>query len=113
MPVDPAGYARLITGVWRRTFQQFTVMSFHREVLEQVTPQFRLEPATRPVQLSLRIEDLQGTNLSAWVNREGYQRATQRFRRQRAAAGHLAGPVSRAAGRLPGGGPIGARCHAD
>ncbi|HTU24532.1 MAG TPA: hypothetical protein VMF30_03990 [Pirellulales bacterium] len=77
VPVDPAGYARLGTGVWRRTFQQFTVMSFHREVLEQVTPQFRLVPSPRPVQMALRVEDLQGTNLSAWVNREGYQRAAK------------------------------------
>ncbi|HEX4146678.1 MAG TPA: hypothetical protein VHY91_24460 [Pirellulales bacterium] len=77
VPVDPAGYARLATGVWRRTFQQFTVMSFHREVLEQVTPQFRLVPSPRPVQIALRVDDLQGTNLSAWVNREGYERAAK------------------------------------
>ncbi len=77
VPVDPAGYARLFTGVWRRTFGQFTAMSFHREVLEQVTPQFRLEPATTPVQLSLRVDDLAGTNLANWVNREGYQRAVK------------------------------------
>jgi hypothetical protein len=77
VPVDPAGYARLVTGVWRRTFDQFTVLSFHREVLEQVTPQFRLVPSPRPVQIALRIEDLQGTNLSGWVNREGYERAAK------------------------------------
>ena len=77
LPVDPAGYARLFTGVWRRTFGQFTAMSFHREVLEQVTPQFRLEPVTTPVQLSLRVDDLAGTNLANWVNREGYQRAVK------------------------------------
>jgi hypothetical protein len=77
VPVDPAGYARLATGVWRRTFAQFTVMSFHREVLEQVTPQFQIVPSARPVQIALRVEDLEGTNLSAWVNREGYQRAAK------------------------------------
>ena len=52
-------------------------MSFHREVLEQVTPQFQLEPPPRPVQISLRIQDLQGTKLAGWVNREGYKRAVQ------------------------------------
>ena len=77
VPVDPLGYARLATGIWRRTFPPFTVLSFHREVLEQVTPQFRLEPSARPVQIALRIQDLQGTNLTAWVNREGYQRAAK------------------------------------
>ena len=53
------------------------MLSFHREVLEQVTPQFRLVPSTRPVQIVARIQDLQGTNLSAWVNREGYQCAAK------------------------------------
>ncbi len=77
VPVDPAGYARLITGVWRRTFPPFTVFSFHREVLELVTPQFRLEPSPRPGANRGCMQDLQGTNLSAWVNREGYQRAAQ------------------------------------
>ena len=48
VPVDAAGYSRLLTGVWRRTVQQFTLLSFHREVLEQVTPLLRFEPSPNP-----------------------------------------------------------------
>jgi hypothetical protein len=77
VPIDPAGYSHLITGVWRRVFDQFTVLSFHREVLESVTPQFRLESSAAPVQISARAEDLQGTNLAGWINREGFQRAAR------------------------------------
>ncbi len=75
VPVDAAGYSRLLTGVWRRTVQQFTLLSFHREVLDQITPQLRFEPSANPSQLRVHLADLQGTNLAQWVNQQGYKHA--------------------------------------
>ncbi len=76
-PPDAAGYSRSIAGLWKRTFAGFTVMSFHREVLEQVTPQLRFEPSPNPAQIRAHIEDLQGTNLARWANQQGYQHAAK------------------------------------
>ena len=77
VPSDPAGYSRLRTGVWRRFIDPFTVLSFHREVLEQATPQLKIVPSASPVQIAVNVEDLMGTNLSAWINREGFERAAK------------------------------------
>jgi hypothetical protein len=94
---DPAGYSRLLTGVWRRMFDQFTVMSFHREVLEQTTPQLRFDPSPHPAQLRAHVEDLQGTNLAQWVNQQGYKSA----RRMSSANTHLTAELSEQFGVAP------------
>ncbi len=74
IPPDAAGYSRLRTGVWRRVFNQFTVLSMHREVLQQATPQLRFEPSDHPSQLRAHLADLQGTNLAVWINQQAYKR---------------------------------------
>ncbi len=73
-PPDPAGYAQGRFGLWRRQTAEFTVFSFHREVLEEVTSQLRWVEASRPAQLWLRATDLSNARLTPFLNRWGYQR---------------------------------------
>jgi hypothetical protein len=74
---DAAGYARLLGGVWRRDVAGFTLLSFHQQVLAEVSPQLRLEPAERPGQLWLRAGDLAGSQVAGVVNAWGYRHARQ------------------------------------
>lgn len=73
---DQEGYARALPPLrlWRRRAGPFTVYSFHREVLADVTPQLHLEEAERPAQLRLRIDDLSETGLFGAVNMLGFLR---------------------------------------
>ena len=56
-------------------FDRFTLLSFHREVLEQASPELRWEASPHPSQLRAHVADLQGTNLAQWVNQQGYKHA--------------------------------------
>ena len=55
---DAAGYASSPLGGWRRQFDRFTVFSFQREVLDEVTPQLRFQQAQRPAQVRLHVDDV-------------------------------------------------------
>ncbi len=72
---DANGFARLLLGQWERIYGQFTLMSFHPEVLEEVAPQLRFETTSRPAQVWLRSEDLTTSTLATKVNSFGYRRA--------------------------------------
>ncbi len=70
---DPAGYTRMLTGLWRRQFGQFTLMSFHPEVLAQVSPQLKFIKAERPAQVWVRADDLAHSQLAPLLNAYGYR----------------------------------------
>jgi len=59
---------------WVRKFDDFLVYAQGRELLQEVTPQIKLEDAQRPAQLRLRIPDLAATQASAILNAYGYER---------------------------------------
>ena len=65
---DAAGFARSPLGGWRRQFDHFTVFSFQREVLEEVVPQLRFEPAQRPAQVRLRVDDVSHARITPALN---------------------------------------------
>jgi hypothetical protein len=77
VPVDPAGYARLRTGLWRRQFNDFTLLSFHPEILEQASAQLKFEKAPRPAQVWVHAEDLSQSRLAGLVNAYGYRQSRQ------------------------------------
>jgi len=77
VPVDPAGYARLRTGLWRRQFQDFTLLSFHPEILAQASEQLRFEKAPRPAQVWIHADDLSQSQLARLINAYGYRQARQ------------------------------------
>jgi hypothetical protein len=74
---DPAGYASSPLGGWRRQFDRFTVFSFQREVLEEVTPQLRFEPAPRSAQVGLHVEDVSQARITGPLNDFLYARTRQ------------------------------------
>jgi hypothetical protein len=77
IPPDPAGLSRLRTGLWRRQVESFTLLSFHPEILQQVSPQLQFVKAERPAQAWLRAEDLAKSKLAPLVNAFGYRKSRQ------------------------------------
>jgi hypothetical protein len=82
---DPAGYAASRLGGWRREFQSapnpvddrshhFTVFSFQKSVLDEVVPQLHFEPAPRPAQIRLRVDDVSQARITPALNDLGYAR---------------------------------------
>lgn len=75
-PPDPQGYAQSTTGlIWRRQTGPYFVLSFHRGVLEEVTPRLEFEEALRPAQARVRIADLRNTQLADYADSLGVKRA--------------------------------------
>jgi hypothetical protein len=72
---DAAGYTRLLGGLWRRQIDQFTLMSFHPEILQQISPELRFVKTERPAQVWLRAEDLANSTLAPLVNAYGYRQS--------------------------------------
>lgn len=76
-PVDPAGYASSIGGMWRRYYEQFAVFSFQRDVLAYVTPQLRFVEAERPAQIRFDVADPTKAHLSPAVRKLSYMRTRE------------------------------------
>jgi hypothetical protein len=74
---DPAGYAMSPLGGWRRQWGEFTVFSFQRDVLEMVVPQLHFEPAKRPAQIRLRVDDVSNARITPALNDLGYARTRE------------------------------------
>jgi len=63
--------------IWQAKSDEFFLLSFKPEVVQQVLPQLAFEPAERPAQIRLKIEDLTGKQLAQTVNAFGYKRARE------------------------------------
>ena len=74
---DPAGYSRSLAGLWRRQFGDFTLVSFHPQILADVSQQLRFEEAPRPAQIWIRADDLAHSNLAGFINAFGYRQSRQ------------------------------------
>jgi hypothetical protein len=74
---DEQGYSSNLLGLWRRQIGQFTVFSLHPEVLAAVTPQLRFQPAERPAQLRLRVDDPSKVRMAGLLNNLGYMRTRE------------------------------------
>lgn len=72
---DAGGYSRLLGGLWRRQFDRFTLMSFHPEILEQISPQLKYVKTERPAQVWLRADDLANSTLAPLINAYGYRQS--------------------------------------
>ncbi|MCH5372846.1 MAG: hypothetical protein JJ992_02630 [Planctomycetes bacterium] len=74
-PPDAQGYSRLLLGVWRRQWQDFSALAFDPELLSRVTPQLIPEETDKAAQIRVHVSDLTGTKLSEWVDNLAYGRA--------------------------------------
>ena len=57
-PRDANGYQQSVIGLWRLQYGTYALFSFQPEVLAEVAPQLRFEPARQPAQLRLHVNDL-------------------------------------------------------
>lgn len=74
---DPDGFSRLLLGGWRWQGGDFSMVSFHRDVLERTIEELRVEPTENPAQIRVHIGDLSQSHLSRWFSFLNYERATQ------------------------------------
>ncbi len=63
--------------MWRRQFADFTLLSFHPEILAQVSPQLQFVKAERPAQVWLHADDLANSTLAPLINAYGYRQSRQ------------------------------------
>ncbi len=74
--LDADGYEQIpFLNLWFRRREDFSILSFQRELLEEVTPQIRIVEAARPAQVRLHVGDLTKAKLSEYVNAQAYLRA--------------------------------------
>ncbi|MCB9938589.1 MAG: hypothetical protein H6823_10135 [Planctomycetaceae bacterium] len=74
---DPYGFSRLLFGLWRWQGDGFSVLSFHRDVLDRTIPELHVEPTDNPAQIRVKIGDVSRSHLSNWFSFMSYERATQ------------------------------------
>jgi hypothetical protein len=74
---DEWGYARLIFGLWRREWNGFSTFSFHRSLLEWVTPRLAVVPAEDPAQVRVEIGDLSNAKITELSHFVAFSRALQ------------------------------------
>ncbi len=63
--------------IWQAKQKDFLLLAFKPEVIRQVLPQLAIQPAQRPAQAWLRLEDLTGTQMAQNVTALGYMRTRQ------------------------------------
>jgi hypothetical protein len=62
---------------WQARQDDFLLISFKPDVVEQVLPQLRMTPAAEPGQVWIDVAELAGTELSQTINALGYMRARE------------------------------------
>lgn len=72
---DPAGYSRMIGGLWRWQDEQWSLLSFNRQILEGAIPQLATVPTSEQAQARAHIANLQGSQLAQWVNELWWERS--------------------------------------
>lgn len=76
-PPDALGYSKLLLGLWRRQWEDLSVLSFDYRVLSDVTPQLGVEQAESDSQVMLSVGDLSQARFASWVRALNYARARQ------------------------------------
>ena len=66
-----------LADTWQARQDDFLLISFKPDVVEQVLPQLQMTPAAEPGQVWIDVADLTGSELSGTVNAFGYMRARE------------------------------------
>ena len=67
----------MIGGLWRWQDDQWSLLSFHKSILDRSVPQLRLEESSEIAQVRLSVANPQGTHLAQWINRVWWQQGWQ------------------------------------
>ncbi|MEX0791765.1 MAG: hypothetical protein WD045_01415 [Pirellulaceae bacterium] len=65
---DPFGYSQLPFGLWRREWNDFSTMSFHFDILREVTEQLHLVEDEHPAQVRLHVGDVSNAQVTPLAN---------------------------------------------
>lgn len=66
---DPHGYSRLPLGLWRRQWENVSLLSFQRPVLDHASAELDFVEATDPAQLRLYVGDISQSEMRGFINR--------------------------------------------
>ncbi len=74
---DVYGFSALPLGLWRRDVNGFSVLSFDKRLLGDVTPHLQLEETDTAAQIRVNVGDLSQSKLSGWISTLMEDRARQ------------------------------------
>ncbi|MEZ6054662.1 MAG: hypothetical protein R3C02_25365 [Planctomycetaceae bacterium] len=74
---DVLGFSSLPLGLWRWQGGGFSVLSFHRRVLEEASAHLQPVPTENMAQIRIRISDLAHSQLASWITMLNFSRAYQ------------------------------------
>jgi hypothetical protein len=77
---DVTGYSRTLLGLWRWQMGGFSIISFHREILDLCATIVRVIPADDVAQGRLRVGNIAQSKLAGWFNTMGFRQAAQSTR---------------------------------
>lgn len=63
--------------LWQAKLEEFFLISFKPDVVEQVLPQLEIQDTLNPAQIRVNLQDLTGTEMAHNVNALGYMRARE------------------------------------
>lgn len=77
-PSNAEGYSELLLGSVKRWQKDgFSVISFHKSVLEQTTPHLKPIETENPAQIRLYVGDIAHSRIAPWINAVYFSRAAQ------------------------------------
>jgi len=77
---DVTGYSRTLIGLWRWQMGGFSIISFHREILDACATIVRVIPADDIAQGRLRVGNISESKVGGWFNTLGFRQAAQATR---------------------------------
>jgi hypothetical protein len=77
---DVTGYSRTLIGLWRWQMGGFSIISFHREILDACAMIVRVIPADDVAQGRLRVGNISESRVAGWFNTLGFRQAAQATR---------------------------------
>ncbi len=77
---DAAGFSQHLLGLWRRQWNDFSVISFDRGILEALPSQIRVTEDEAAAQVRFHVDDLSRAKIQPWLNSLLFQRALESSR---------------------------------
>jgi len=77
---DVTGYSRTLIGLWRWQMGGFSIISFHREILDACASIVRVIAADDVAQGRLRVGNISDSKVAGWFNTLGFRQAAQATR---------------------------------
>ena len=79
-PPDVIGYSRALIGLWRWQMGGFSILSFHREILEACASVVRVVPSEDVAQGRMSVRDISASKVAGWFHTLGFRQAAQATR---------------------------------